>query len=85
MTMLRFREGKVMIKKLFDAYILCGDGKGNFKKTYFAEGPDFQEAKVLDLDGVWLPDIVAKPQDYGLPRVDIFMNLGLRGTANDQS
>jgi hypothetical protein len=60
------------------AYIFYGDGKGNFTKTWFAEGLDFHEAKAVDLDGDGHPDIVSKPYNYGSPRVDIFMNQGLK-------
>ena len=60
-------------------YIFYGDGKGNFKQTWFAEGIDFHEAKVVDLDGDGRPDIVSKPYNYGSPRVDVFMNLGVKG------
>jgi hypothetical protein len=60
-------------------YIFYGDGKGNFKRTWFAEGLDFHEAKVADLDGDGRPDIVSKPYNFGSPRVDIFMNLGAKG------
>jgi hypothetical protein len=63
------------------AYIFYGDGKGNFKKTFFAEGLDFHEAKVVDLDGDGRPDIVSKPYNYGSPRIDIFMNLGPKDAA----
>ena len=58
------------------AYIFYGDGKGNFKKTFFAEGLDFHEAKAVDLNGDGRLDIVAKPYNYGSPRVDIFVSLG---------
>jgi hypothetical protein len=63
------------------AYIFYGDGKGNFSKTVVAEGIDFHESKVVDLDGDGRPDIVSKPYNYGTPRVDIFMNQGPKGTA----
>lgn len=59
------------------AYIFYGDGKGNFKKTVIAEGLDFHEAKVADLNGDGRPDIVSKPYNYGSPRVDIFINQGV--------
>ena len=34
-----------------EAYILYGDGKGNFKKQLFKKGYDFHEGRVADLDG----------------------------------
>ncbi len=58
------------------AYIFYGDSNGHFKQTYFAEGLDFHEAKVIDLNGDGRPDIVAKPYNFGSPRVDIFLNGG---------
>jgi hypothetical protein len=64
------------------AYIFYGDGKGNFTKTVVpgSEGLDFHEAKVVDLDGNGRLDIVAKPYNYGSPRIDIFMNQGPKRT-----
>lgn len=62
------------------AYIFYGDGKGNFRKTSFAEGLDFHEAKVVDLNGDGRPDIVSKPYNFGSPRVDVFLNQGVKGT-----
>ena len=62
-------------------YIFYGDGKGNFKQTWFAEGLDFHEAKVVDLNEDGRPDIVSKPYNYRSPRVDVFMNLGVKGTS----
>lgn len=58
------------------AYIFYGDGKGNFKQTVVAEGIDFHEAKVSDLNGDGRPDIISKPYNYQSPRIDIFMNEG---------
>ena len=60
------------------AYIFYGDGKGNFRRTIVAEGLDFHEAKVVDLNGDGLPDIVSKPYNFGSPRIDIFINQGTK-------
>lgn len=60
------------------AYIFYGDGKGNFKKTVLAEGIDFHEAKVADLNGDGRPDIISKPYNFESPRIDIFMNQGTK-------
>jgi hypothetical protein len=43
------------------AYIFYGDGKGNFKRSVFAEGLDFHETKVVDFNGDGRPDILTKP------------------------
>jgi len=61
------------------AYIFFGDGKGNFTPSVVAEGLDFHEAKAADLNGDGRIDIVAKPYNFGSPRVDIFLNEGLKG------
>lgn len=63
------------------AYIFYGDGKGDFKQSVVAEGLDFHEAKVVDLNGDGRPDIVSKPYNYGSPGVDIFINQGPKGAA----
>jgi hypothetical protein len=57
-------------------YIFFGDGKGNFIPTVIAEGLDWHESKVADLDGDGRLDIITKPYNFGSPRIDIFMNLG---------
>ena len=58
------------------AYIFYGDGKGNFTKNVVAEGLDFHESKVADLDGDGRLDIITKPYNYQSPRIDIFLNQG---------
>jgi hypothetical protein len=54
-------------------------GRGHFTPTWFAQGLDFHEAKAVDLDGDGRPDIVSKPYNYGSPRIDVFMNQGVKG------
>jgi hypothetical protein len=48
------------------AWILFGDGKGNFRQTVFSTGVDFHEAQVADLNGDGLPDILDKPYNCSL-------------------
>ena len=60
------------------AWIFFGDGKGNFRKTEFATGVGFHEARVADLNGDGKPDILDKPYNWDVPRVDIWLNLGKR-------
>ena len=62
------------------AYIFFGDGKGNFTPSVVAEGLDFHEAKAVDLNGDGRIDIVAKPYNFQSPRVDVFLNQGLKGS-----
>ncbi len=59
------------------AYIFYGDGQGNFRRSVIAEGLDFHESRVIDLNGDGRLDIIAKPYNYGTPRVDLFMNQGV--------
>src|SRR5439155_1667456 len=42
------------------AWIFFGDGKGNFRKTEFATGVGFHEARVVDLNGDGKLDIFDK-------------------------
>ena len=50
-----------------------GDGKGNFRKTEFATGIGFHEARVADLNGDGLLDILDKPYNWDAPRVDVWL------------
>lgn len=59
-------------------YIFFGDGEGNFTPTVVAQGYDLHEAKVADLNGDGRLDILGKPYNYQTPRLDIWLNEGLR-------
>jgi len=57
------------------AWILFGDGQGNFRETVFATGMGFHEARVADLNGDGLMDILDKPYNWKVPRVDVWLQL----------
>ncbi len=58
-----------------EAFIFFGDGKGNFRKTVFAKGIGFHEARVADLNGDGLMDILDKPYNWEVPRVDVWLQV----------
>lgn len=58
-----------------EALIFYGDGKGNFRKTVFAKGMGFHEARVADLNGDGRMDILDKPYNWDAPRVDVWLQL----------
>ncbi len=55
------------------AWILFGNGKGNFRETVFSTGIDFHEARVADLNGDGWLDILDKPYNWEAPRVDVWL------------
>jgi sugar phosphate isomerase/epimerase len=55
------------------AWIFFGDGKGGFRKTEFARGIGFHEARVADLNGDGRMDILDKPYNWQTPRVDVWL------------
>jgi hypothetical protein len=57
------------------AWILFGDGQGNFRETIFAAGVGFHEARVADLNGDGLLDILDKPYNWKVPRVDVWLQI----------
>lgn len=60
------------------AWILYGDGQGNFRTTVFATGIGWHEARLQDLDGDGDLDLLNKPYNWDTPRVDVWLNGGTR-------
>lgn len=58
-----------------EAFIFYGDGKGHFRKTVFAKGIGFHEARVADLNGDGMMDILDKPYNWEVPRVDVWLQV----------
>ncbi len=56
------------------AWILYGDGAGNFTQTTLVKGHGWHEARVADLDGDGDLDILNKPYTWQTPRVDVWLN-----------
>lgn len=56
------------------AWILYGDGAGNFTQTVLAKGQGWHEARVADLDGDHDLDILNKPYTWDTPRIDVWLN-----------
>jgi len=60
------------------AWILYGDGQGNFDKTEVVVGHGWHEARLADLDGDGDLDLLNKPYTWDTPRVDVWLNNGTR-------
>lgn len=60
------------------AWILYGDGQGNFRKTEVVVGHGWHEARLADLDGDGDLDLLNKPYTWDAPRVDVWLNNGTR-------
>jgi len=56
-----------------EALIFFGDANGNFRKTVFAKGIGFHEARVADLNGDGRMDVLDKPYNWDAPRVDVWL------------
>ncbi|MBK9137402.1 MAG: VCBS repeat-containing protein [Verrucomicrobia bacterium] len=58
------------------AWILYGDGRGQFRKTELVVGHGWHEARLADLDGDGDLDLLNKPYTWETPRVDVWLNAG---------
>ena len=58
-----------------EAWIFYGDGHGHFRKTLFSRGIGFHEARLADLNGDGLLDVLDKPYNWETPRVDIWLQM----------
>ncbi|MGK7393247.1 MAG: FG-GAP repeat domain-containing protein [Candidatus Cyclobacteriaceae bacterium M3_2C_046] len=58
------------------AWILYGDGQGNFTKTILSEGVCHHESKVGDLDGDGDMDILGKPFIWNGSPIEVWLNTG---------
>lgn len=56
--------------------VFYGDGSGNFEQSVIAQGFDLHEAKMADVNGDGLPDIIGKPYNWQTPRLDVWLNEG---------
>lgn len=59
------------------AWILYGDGEGNFRKTVLVKGDGWHEGKLADVDGDGDLDVINKPYTWEAPRIDLWLNNGL--------
>ena len=58
-------------------HILLGDGKGNFPgEIIVSQGIDIHESEIADLDGDGDLDILGKPYNGDVPRLDIWLQNG---------
>lgn len=58
------------------AWILFGDGKGDFFKTVLTTGDGWHEGKLADADGDGDLDVINKPYTWEAPRIDVWLNNG---------
>jgi hypothetical protein len=58
------------------AWVLYGDGAGNFRQTELVVGHGWHEARLADLDGDGDLDLLNKPYTWETPRVDVWLNNG---------
>lgn len=60
------------------AWVLYGDGQGNFQRKVVVVGHGWHEGRLADLDGDGDLDLLNKPYTWDTPRVDVWLNNGTR-------
>ena len=75
-------EANILDNPQATAWILYGDGQGNFRPTVLAAGEGWHDTKVADFDGDGDLDLLQKPYAWSAPRVDVWLN---NGTGNVKS
>lgn len=58
------------------AWILYGDGKGDFRPELLAKGEGWHDSKLADLDGDGDLDVLQHPYAWDAPRIDVWLNNG---------
>ncbi|MCJ7751545.1 MAG: VCBS repeat-containing protein [Armatimonadetes bacterium] len=58
------------------AWILYGDGQGNFQVEVLSVGIGNHDSRIADVNGDGRLDIVTKPYTWDTPRVDVWLNEG---------
>ena len=58
------------------AWVLFGDGKGNFRTSVLVTGEGWHDGRIADLDGDGDMDLLQKPYAWDAPRVDVWLNNG---------
>lgn len=64
-------------KEKCTAWILYGDGHGNFQVRQLSVGIGNHESRVADVNGNGRLDIITKPYTWDTPRIDIWLNQGV--------
>jgi hypothetical protein len=74
--MAKWTRGDAVDNPSATAWILYGNGKGEFRRTVLITGDGWHEGKLADLDGDGDLDVLNKPYTWQAPRVDIWLNNG---------
>jgi hypothetical protein len=67
------------------AWILYGDGRGGFETTILKLGHGWHEGRLGDFNGDGNLDVLNKPYTWDAPRVDLWLNNGVRAAAGGDS